>query len=103
MEKKVNPLIIIFTGIAVVIISLYVNYTSYRNLFFGKMIVFIVIGFCMLLYGLFRYFIKQPKHASAHHLITRHQTPRHSRTHCAGCGVPLPLNARFCPRCGRRI
>ena len=108
MEHKLNPILIMATALAVAGISLYINYVSYRNLLFGKMLIFLIIGGLMFLYGGARHLLEKPKQ---HALLTHHTARRapssadhrHPANNCPHCGARIVPHGQFCYQCGRRL
>jgi ABC-type nickel/cobalt efflux system permease component RcnA len=118
MGQKLNPVMLIGTGLGVVLISLYVNYASYKDLWLGKMMIFAVFGALMFLYGGIRYLIEKPakqehpkphKPQAIHHarqqqtVRSHHYKPHVNPNNCTGCGSHLTARARFCEGCGRKL
>lgn len=96
------------TGVGVALISLYVNYASYKNLWLGKMMIFAVFGALMFLYGGIRLLLEKPVHKEQGHHKRVHHAPPHAKPHvnpkfCPGCGKHVGARARFCHGCGRKL
>jgi len=74
--------------IAFIIIGLIVSVVS----FFTKLYLFIVVGVCFILWGIFK-LLKKPKKK---HII-------HTNTHCPRCRFQISPHDNFCRHCGWQL